>query len=326
MQITRAPAYRPDRRQAAIHQLALAAATAEAVAALRGSGVRAILIKGPTIAGWLYDDPSDRPYCDIDLVVEAGDFVAAEAVLAGLGYESRLLGLRAVETVSYERPWVRTGGRRAIIDLHRSLSWETIDPGAAWSVLSEGTDLIDLCGTSVEVPGAAQRTLLLALHAAGDGPQNPKPLADLDLALARLDEPLWRAAAAMADRLQASEPFAAGLRLRPDGVALAERLDLAPVASVEVRLRAGGAPVTALGFERLRARSSTTSRARFLVGELFPSPAFIRAWRPLASRGTLGLLAVYLWRPLWLAWMAPRGAWAWSRTRRDAQRVACRQP
>jgi hypothetical protein len=301
-------------------QLTLGAATAEAVAALRSRGVRAILIKGPTLARWLYDDPVMRTYGDIDLLVAPDQFAAAEAVLAELGYENKVAGLRSSEKVwSYEHCWARAGGRPSSIDLHRSLFWDSIDPELAWSIVSEQTEVIELCGTPVKVPGAAQRLLLLVLHAAGDGPGNAKGLADLERALARCDEPLWRTAAAMAERLGAGDAFTAGLGLTPGGAVLTRRLGLGSVTAFEVRLRSAGSPITTYGFERLSAQRSVLPRLRFLVGEMFPSRAFIRDWRPLARRGRLGMLAIYLWRPLWLAAMAPRGAWVWAGLRRRPQ-------
>jgi hypothetical protein len=85
----------------------LATATAEAVQALRDQGVRAILIKGPTIAQWLYDDPADRPYQDIDLMVAPDRYGTAEEILGGLGY--RTPAVRAAERPSHARGWTRQG-------------------------------------------------------------------------------------------------------------------------------------------------------------------------------------------------------------------------
>jgi Uncharacterised nucleotidyltransferase len=305
-------------RQTALLALTLAGAAAEAVSALRAAGIRVILIKGPTIAGWLYEDPSERSYGDIDLMVSAEQFEPAEAVLARLGYQLQAAGRRPTETVWYEHCWTRTDGWPSSIDLHRTLFWDTIDPESAWSVLCEQTEVIEVCGTPVEVPGRAQRLLLLALHAAGDGVRNAKGLGDLERALVRCDEWVWRKAAQLAARLDARDQFIAGLRLTPQGAALATRLGLGAVASFEVRLRAASPPITTHGFERLQAQRSMSLRLRYLASEIFPSRAFIRDWRPLARRGQLGMLAVYLWRPLWLIAMAPRAARAWARLRRGA--------
>ena len=56
-------------RPAAANALLLDLAAARASAALRDAGIRAILLKGPVIARWLYDDGSERNYGDVDLLV-----------------------------------------------------------------------------------------------------------------------------------------------------------------------------------------------------------------------------------------------------------------
>ena len=312
------PATAPaQRRQTAMDQLALDVAAAEVVGALRAVGIRAILLKGPALGRRLYSDTAERPYGDIDLLVEGRHFGAAEAVLVELGYETP--AFYSVEVARHARCWVRRGTWPAVIDLHRALFWSAHDPDGVWSILSSETDELDVGGLTVETPGPARAALLLALHAASDGPANSKALADLGRGLERLAEPVWREAAVLAGRLDALEPFAAGVRLRPEGRAMAQRLGLSAASSVEVRLRSGSPPPTAIGLERLRTAPSTAWRVRSLVGELVPSPSSMRVWQPLASRGRLGLLIAYLWRPVWLAWKLPAGALAWSRTRRGAR-------
>ena len=49
--------------------LRLDRATGEVVTALRAHGIRSILLKGPSAARWLYDNESERPYVDCDLLV-----------------------------------------------------------------------------------------------------------------------------------------------------------------------------------------------------------------------------------------------------------------
>src|SRR6266571_2714839 len=63
------------------------ATTCEVTTALRAARIRSILLKGPTIARWLYEQVSMRPYVDSDLMVADRDVCTAEEVLAGLGFE-----------------------------------------------------------------------------------------------------------------------------------------------------------------------------------------------------------------------------------------------
>ena len=53
------------------HTLAVDVVTAEVVDAFRRAGVRAVVLKGPTLAGWLYGGEAVRTYGDSDLLVSA---------------------------------------------------------------------------------------------------------------------------------------------------------------------------------------------------------------------------------------------------------------
>jgi hypothetical protein len=72
---------------AAAMSLRADATTAEVVGALRGAGVRPILLKGPAFARLLYDtEPAARSYVDADLLVEQRLVPEAGRVLRALGF------------------------------------------------------------------------------------------------------------------------------------------------------------------------------------------------------------------------------------------------
>jgi hypothetical protein len=121
--------------------------------------------------------------------------------------------------------------------------------------------------------------------------------------------------------LGAGDTVAAALRLVDGGEALAEALSLPTAMRSELWLRTELGQETSLGFVRLAAAGSWRARAALLANELLPSPAFMRISQPLARRGTWGLLLTYLWRPLWLAWHAPRGGLAFARARLRSKRA-----
>ena len=129
---------------------------------------------------------------------------------------------------------------------------------------------------------------------------------------------VWVRAAELAVQLAALPAFAAGLRLDAGGAELADALGLSGDRSVETALRISSPPVTALGFQRLATTSGMRGKTIFLLQELVPPAAFMRAVFPLARRGRLGLAATYLWRPFWLAWHAGPALRAWRRARRQA--------
>src|SRR5438270_41821 len=67
--------------------MAVDAVTAEVVTALDGAGVDCLLLKGPSIAGWLYEEGA-RTYSDTDLLVAPDRLPAARATLAELGFRN----------------------------------------------------------------------------------------------------------------------------------------------------------------------------------------------------------------------------------------------
>ncbi len=179
-----------------------------------------------------------------------------------------------------------------------------------------------VAGTELEVLGVAAQAVVVSLHAIQHGQDVPKPLDDLRHALDRLDEPVWSEAARIAQRLDAAEPFAAALRMVPDGAALAERLGLTHSESAEVRLLRDGDGLVALALEQFLAERSLRGRARLAWAKLLPSPDYIRLGYPIARTGTLGLICGYAQRVMRLARRTPAALAAW----RNAQRGLDKPP
>src|SRR4051794_18693820 len=95
--------------------------TAEAIEALRAVGADAVLLKGPVMARWLYDDLEIRPYSDADLLVSASRRRRSEHALAGLGYALRHPeGEKHLISGPHAQTWYRQRDG-AMIDLHHSL-------------------------------------------------------------------------------------------------------------------------------------------------------------------------------------------------------------
>src|SRR5436305_1037384 len=201
-------------------QLALDGALTQVAGLLAGRDVRTLLIKGPVIARWLYDDPSERPYADIDLLVAPDRSEMAERGLVELGFES--LPTRA----HHHDVWVRRRMLPAVIELHHSLYLLSASPSLVWQRLSAGSRRMEVAGVHVEVPSLPALALIIGLHAAQHGAERPTPLCDVRRALERVDVRTWRAAAALAQELGGAPAFAVGLRLDPRGYELAERLGL----------------------------------------------------------------------------------------------------
>lgn len=308
----------PPSVRAVASDLRLDDLTSRVVAGLRRSGIRAIVLKGPSIARWLYTEGDRRHYVDSDLLVNPEHVEAACLTLERLSFEhprgpvsAGLPGDRA----PYAYAWVdRATGAR--LELHRTLIGLGVPPEEAWRVLSGQTEEMLLGGETVEVLNAPARTMHVALHAAQDGGRAPRAMEDLRRAIHKVPHETWRRAKIMAQELSGAHAMAYGLRLRPEGRDLAATLGLPAEDSVDVLLHAESSIPSARGFEWLASKPGMLPKARLITRKLFPPPAFMRAWTPLARRGRLGLSLAYLWRPLWVFGQAIPGLFVWLRARR----------
>jgi putative nucleotidyltransferase-like protein len=274
-------------------------ATGEAVTSLRAAGIRPLLLKGRSFAGWLYDADEKRPSTDADLLVRRDDRDAAGVVLAGLGYREYEEHEPPVDLHPHAQAWVRDGG--AAIDLHWTLPGVQVDEDRAWEVLTRDTETIDVRGVACEVLATPARLVHVCLHAAQHAGGTPRTIEDLNRAIDRAPWEQWLAAIATARSLGAVSAFAAGLQLTPSGERVMKGLTLDPVVAPDIYLRRsnlseGGLRVALLWQILKSARSS--ERPRLLWRSLFPSRAYMREW--VASQGRsdsrLGLYAAYVIR------------------------------
>ena len=302
------------RHLAAAVSLHLDAVTAEVVRAFRDVGVRSILLRGPAVGSWLSPDEDVRSYVDVDLLVEEATAGKASRCLEELGFEDvSVEGVLRGDRPTHAHTWSRAD--RALVDLHTTIVGVRIPAGDAWAILAADTETLPVAGADVEVLQEPAKALMLALHAAQHGGRFMPTLEDLERALARLPPVAWEQASSLARRLDAVDAFATGLRLLPAGVEVASRLELPSAAGVDVALRAGTPPPMALGFEWLSQTQGWRGRAALAARKIAPTPAFMRAWSPLARRGRAGLALAYAWRPIWILLHAGPAFLAWRRAR-----------
>jgi hypothetical protein len=296
--------------------LRLDLATAEVTLALGEAGIRSIVLKGPSIHRLLYPDGGTRPYRDSDLLVSPHRLAAAGDVLRGLGFTHESRG--KAERFEHGQPWFRRRDE-AWVELHWTLVGVEAPPAELWRVLQGSTETLVVGGAEVEVLEPPAIAFQLALHAAQHGRATPQPITDLERALGHLGESTWRAGAALAEALQATEMFAAGLRLVPAGEALAEILELDTRKSVQVAMLSSSAPPVTLGLEELARTRGVWQKLSLLARELVPSPGFMRFWWPPAQRGGAWMVAAYLRRPLWLLARLGPALIAWRRAVRESR-------
>lgn len=280
----------------AARSLGIDGLTVEVLRAFRGSGCRAILLKGPAFRHHLYADGAVRGYGDVDLLVAPSELERAASVLASLGFE---VGLDhrdhpgGVEPHAQE--WGRPDGPR-VVDLHWRIPGADASAERAWDVVAAHTAPLLVGPERAESLRPEGIALVAALHAAHHGREHAKSVRDLDRALERFDARTWRAAADLAAELEAVEALAAGLRLVPRGEELASTLGLPGVVSPRRALMAAGQPAGSLGLLRISEGGSARERARALRYALLPSRAHMRASSSLAARGHTGMALAYLAR------------------------------
>ncbi|MCA1711244.1 MAG: hypothetical protein LC789_06215, partial [Actinobacteria bacterium] len=159
-------------------------------------------------------------------------------------FRSSEAGRRAYERTRHATAFVRNrgGGHRGCVDLHRTIATASIDEQRVWRTLVADSEDLIVGGVAVRTPSVIGRCLLLALHAAQHGVEEPKPLEDLRRGLRAESSDVWASAAGLADGLACRAAFNLGLALvDPSPVALAERAawrDADPL----LRIGALGAP------------------------------------------------------------------------------------
>jgi hypothetical protein len=282
--------------------LTVDAMASEVVRALDRAGCSSILLKGTTLQRELHSDGSLRRYVDADLLVSPRDVDAAGAVLAALGFK---LVLDHRDHLTIVEPHAQEWGRPPAnkVDLH----WRVPGVGApasdAWGLLEAHTVPLPIGNVTARGLDRVGIALLTALHAAHHGPGLRKPLDDLARALDQFDGGVWRQAALLARRLDATDAFVGGLRLSSAGEALARDLRLPAIGSSQRALMVSSAPPGSLGL--LRVLVARGDRVRMVRDTLFPGPELMRQNYPLARRGRRGLVLAHCGRLLARAWSLP---------------------
>lgn len=302
----------------AAYTLRIDAATAEVMRAFARADIESRLLKGRVIAGWLYQD-SPRLYLDSDILVRPDQVQPAGEVLLQLGF-SRALDERTLPEWwrTHDSHWDRvTDGVR--IDLHSSIPGVGVGADVAWKVLTETTDTVLVGGLRADTLGVAARALHLALHVTHHGGVSGRHSDDLDRGLAQCDADVWRDAAALADRLAATDAFALGLRSTEMGSALASELGLPASGSVQVELGGNAPPQGAMTIGKLAQTRGIGPRAAIVLRKLVPPVSYMKVWAPEAARGPFFLARAYVRRPFWVLRRAPRGLRAYWRARQSVR-------
>ncbi len=156
-------------------------------------GAAPICVKGPAVADRLYDDPDERSFGDLDLLVPRRGLRRGAAAMIDAGW---------IEDVEFAPQFAVEHGhelhlrrRRGGMWLHCELHWRVGDDplcaGLDHGLLADGARPL---GTepSVLAPDPAPELLLLCVHFLGDRERRLAWIRDIALAAGRADEGEWR--------------------------------------------------------------------------------------------------------------------------------------
>jgi hypothetical protein len=183
-----------------------------------------VILKGPALSAWLYDDACARRFSDFDLLVPRADRDRAAEILESLGFHSALSrdGLHAVYGATGAWPFYREGATG--VDLHWRLAARRFqEPVGAEEVFAHSQSMV-VGDVTVRVPCAEHTAALVLTHAAKHVWYSLETVMAI-AALAKRDDVDWRAV----DRLLCR---AGGLRAAAVGFALAESVFGVPAPSL----------------------------------------------------------------------------------------------
>jgi hypothetical protein len=261
--------------------------------------VDGLLLKGAALARLLYDVPAQRRYADIDLLVAPDDRPAAMAALEELGYRnaSALVGVDDIGGVIHAETWLATPADvryPLVVDLHLHLAGAKAPAERVWGALKARSTHIELQSTRVPVLDRPGLAMHLATHAAQHGQGYLKGCRELLRALDRWPLEVWREAARLADEIEATEAFAAGLRLVDSGADLAETLGLPPTTRLDWELRQIARPRGRFHLQAFLQAPDLRTRAHVLRRALLPHPDWMIRQYPWAEESRARMLAAYL--------------------------------
>ncbi len=267
---------------------------AEVCWSLAKEDVRCLVIKGPSIAQWLYVDDGERASVDVDVLVPPEEWDRTVEKLTSRGFIATHEGSREGETAPHSMEFHREDeelGRHSI-DLHRYFPGIELPASDAFEVLWAETVADVQAGVPVWFPSLRARALVVGLHAARS-PGVRRTLDDLTRMAEWADTNGWEPVVSLARGLEALPALRAGLELLPDGPAVVERAGLSNVTvTPEWALMSHHAGRTALRLEELR-EAPWHQRPGQVARWVVPSPTMMRIRDPRASEGAWGLTRAY---------------------------------
>ena len=173
------------------------ACVAEALDALRATGLAPLVVKGPALAAIAYRDATVRPYDDVDLLLDGHDRAQALDVLQGIDWRDS----RNTPPLA-QRHLLRTTEDLALVHPRCEVAIELIHTGGilrdAAPAAGSPPCPFDIHGAAAVAPSKTDHFLYCAAHGAKHGYTRLVWLADLDRLAAAFTGEDWNEVAAQA--------------------------------------------------------------------------------------------------------------------------------
>ncbi|MGH2787277.1 MAG: nucleotidyltransferase family protein [Actinomycetota bacterium] len=252
----------------------------------RGAGLEYLVLKGPSIAHSAYEDPSLRPFGDLDLLVRNHDWDQASSLLQSMGFSRAHPEAREGFHASFGKALVHRGSDGMEIDLHRRLVVGPHGLSADPQELFEDVVSFEVGGRRLPRVSNTSLFLHVCMHAVlGTRTPMPLPVRDIfqtaalgvDWELAEDRAKRWNlravipyAVGAAAELLAASPPSGAGSLATRLPSSRRERKWLQAYTS-DRRSRGGTAIATVSAIPGVR------QKIRYISALLMPSRDFLRS-------------------------------------------------
>lgn len=303
--------------------LAIDSVTADVAERFREAGIRTLLLKGASIAQWLYRDGETRTYGDVDLLISPDRFDHAEKILEENGFRHLLAGATPDEMTS-THSWLSPGEEKVMVELHRTFHHIGAPDEDLWKEFTLSTETILVAGYELEMPAEVARCLIVALHVGHHGKEFSWPLRDLALAVDRVSIDTWIAAVSVARRLEAVPAMVAGLRVIEPGQELCRKLDLSALVPTTLFIEAENIPLVMNDLERLAAVTGLRGKIGFAMRKLFPTRSWMRYRYHAIDGSGIRLLATYIYRLTAFFIRSPSILLTWRKVRQRAARANAR--
>lgn len=158
------------------HNILISSSLVELAELFTAEGIDVISFKGSTLAVSAYGNIALRTFCDLDILIEPRNVVAAIDILNGLGYSSPKQ-ITEIETLSYisssvfhesqhnQKSLVFTKEKeRLVLELHWSLSEQSFPFNVTFEQLWNNRTYVNLSGSNIPQFSAEDLLIYLCVH------------------------------------------------------------------------------------------------------------------------------------------------------------------